>query len=126
MPTKPILLWRLCDWYTKTNPPINPEQLIEVFKIMTKASPVPRIDYHHHGSLYWHDPIPPKLEPAAAMYRHVVSHILKTDLLDWDISWIWEGRMAQYANLFDADEIAEDEKVRKAKEKYNAKHPGSL
>jgi hypothetical protein len=115
MPSRALLLWRLCDWYLTKNPPLTPEQLVDIYRAMTKPTSPPSIGYEHHGTLYWHAEPNPKIGQVIAMFRYVCGTLLKRKLDDYNFTFVWEGHMAEFPKLFDVEEIKKDEIIKKAK-----------
>lgn len=115
MPTKAILLWRLCDWYIKKNPPFSPDVMFEVYRAMTKTIPIPNQDFvtrDKDSDPYCYEPLPLDEEQIATMYRYLVA---KTNLIsmahDCRLDFVWQGHKVEYPKFFDDDEIKEDQTI---------------
>lgn len=121
MPSKAVILWRICDWYLTKSPAISPDQLFEVFRAVTKSLAIPNVGYHHVGQNYFDGVMTPKQEQVAAMFRHLAGTLQGSALDDCTFSFVWSGHKAEFPKIFDAEMIKEDEKEKKARDKWLTK-----
>ncbi len=123
MPSKVMVMWRLCDWYLKSNVPMPQDQLIEIFKAITKPTKRPYLD-EHGEPLSWDDKVNKETiatwQKVAAMVRYMYGTLLKRKTDSWDLHWIWINHRHEFPKLFDEDEVKQDlKKAKKLEAKQN-------
>src|SRR6266404_3889527 len=99
------MLWRLCDWYLKKNPPFPVEQVFEIYKAITKSLAIPNPEYvprKKNSDPYGYEPLSPEFEQIAAMFRHLVGHGgNQTMASDYRLDFAWQGHKHEFPKYFD-------------------------
>ena len=111
MPSKSTIMWRLCDWYVNQNKvPMSDVRLVEIFRAITKASPIP---WYHEGykDFYGKGISPEKkaqLEKIGSLFRHLYGKLLKKKPDDYKLNWVWFGHRHEFPELFDKEDVTHD------------------
>jgi len=113
MPSKAVIMWRLCDWYLTANVPMPQDRLIEIYRAVTKPTKIPYL--REDGSAVFDTPKETVAcwQKVAVMYRYMYGTLLKKLPDGWDMKWAWYGHRHEFPHLFDKDEVKED--LKKAK-----------
>ena len=133
MPSKAVIMWRLCDWYLKANVSMPQDKLIEIYRAITKPAKIPYLDWSGQPHSWGGKPDVNKetviqWQKIAVMFRYMYGTLLKKIPDGWEIRWVWQGHRHEFPHLFKEDEVKEDLKNAKkamAKEiQHDESQPG--